>query len=499
MKNEQRTCATAGRLTTAMLVVLGAGCGGPVEEIVEPEIGAVVVTQWNDSTELFLEYPHLVAGQQTGNWAIHLTDRKDFKPVRSGTLTVAFSDGQGTTQTFTVDAPARDGIFLLDPSIERPGTYRVRLSLAGPQVTSEHELGQVRVFPTLNEAPLAEEEDAGAAIPFLKEQQWVIPFNVEPAVEGAVQRTVSAPGEIVPPDGAMVHVSTPVDGIVSTDANRTAPSVGHRVRRGDVLAVLAPTIQQGGFAQARGNVEDLQREVERATDLFAVGAIPKRRLDEALHDLDIANAELEALGGDVAGDYRVRLTAPISGVVSARSLVPGDLVQAGEILFTLVDPSSAWLRVQVPAALASRITREQPATFVVEGSDEVLTASSLLSVGTVLDPQTRTVPAVFEVVQAARGLVFGQLATAAVPVGETAIGIAIPDSAILDENGTPVAYVQTGGEEFERRPLSLGASDGLTTVVLSGIAAGEMVVTLGAYQVRLASLSGNEFAGSHAH
>lgn len=503
MSRQSRTRPVGGCPAPVVLVLFAAACAAPAEEPAEPEIGAVVVTQWNDSTELFLEYPHLVAGQPTGNWAIHLTDRKDSGPVRSGTLTIDFAS-QGASQSFTVDAPARDGIFLLDPRIDEPGTYSVRLSLESPQVTSRHQLPGVRVYATLEETPVQEEE-AGGGIAFLKEQQWVIPFDVQAAAERPVQRTVSAPAEIVPPDGALVHVTAPVDGIAATDENRGAPSVGQPVRRGEVLAILAPANQEGGFARARGQVERLEREVERASRLVAAGAIPRLRLDEARHALGIARAEFEAMAGNAgevaegADDYRLRLTAPIGGVIAERTLVPGDRVEAGEMLFTVVDPSLAWLRTRVPAALASSLAREEPASFVVEGSDEVFRASPLRSAGTVIDPGTRTVPAVFEVANDVLGLVFGQLATVAVPVGQAASGVAIPASAIVDDSGTPVAYVQTGGESFERRPLTLGASDGFATLVVSGISAGEMVVTRGAYQVRLASLSGNEFAGSHAH
>jgi hypothetical protein len=84
-------------------------------------------------------------------------------------------------------------------------------------------------------------------------------------------------------------------------------------------------------------------------------------------------------------------------------------------------------------------------------------------------------------------------------VGEVERGVAIPESAVLDENGTPVAYVQTGGESFERRVLTEGASDGAFVLARGGVSAGEWVVVTGAYQVRLAGLSGNEFAGGHAH
>jgi cobalt-zinc-cadmium efflux system membrane fusion protein len=86
-----------------------------------------------------------------------------------------------------------------------------------------------------------------------------------------------------------------------------------------------------------------------------------------------------------------------------------------------------------------------------------------------------------------------------VPLSGIERGLAIPDAAVLDENGTPVAYVQLGGESFERRVLTLGPSDGMWVLVRDEIAVGEMVVDAGAYQVRLASLSGNEFAGAHAH
>ena len=66
------------------------------------------------------------------------------------------------------------------------------------------------------------------------------------------------------------------------------------------------------------------------------------------------------------------------------------------------------------------------------------------------------------------------------------------------EDGQPVAYVQTEGESFERRPLGLGATDGSYTLVERGVEAGEYVVTTGAYQVYLASLSTGEI-GDHGH
>jgi membrane fusion protein, heavy metal efflux system len=482
-------------LATAGLL---AGCGLGRTHDDELEHPEVVVTQWNDSTELFLEYPHLVAGEATGNWAIHLSNMKTFKPVTEGVLSVRFLQGGREVRQFTVDGPARDGIYLLDPVIDQAGSYEVQLALAGAQVSSLHVIPEVRVWADAGELPYDEEEEDGG-IAFLKEQQWVIPFAVQPAREQAVQRAVVAPGEIVARDGSLAQVSAPVSGIAAAVPNRSAPSVGEFVRAGQVLAVLNPTAGEGGYARSRGELERLEREVARAERLYAAGAIPQRRLEEARHDLQIARAEMRAIGGGGAdGDFRLRVTAPISGVVAQRSFVPGGRVEAGEPLFVVVDASTVWLRVQLPAAAASALTREPNPTFTIEGTDRSFETSRLVSVGTVLDPQSRTVPAVFEAPNPGGMLRIGQFARATVPVGGTVTGVAIPNSAIVDDNGTPVAYVQTGGETFERRVLTLGERDATRTVV-AGIRPGEMVVTTGAYQVRLASLSGGDFAGGHAH
>lgn len=484
-------------LLGAALFALPACGGGDAAE--EPEHPSVVVTQWNDSTELFLEYPHLLAGEATGNWAVHLSDMTNFKAITEGVLTVRFLQNGREVKSFTVDAPARDGIFLLDPVLEQPGSYQVQLALSSPQAKSTHVLPDVRVWADESELP-AEGEEADGGIAFLKEQQWQIPFAVRPAREQQVSRAVSAPGEIVAPDGALAQVSAPTSGIALAASNRGAPSVGQPVRAGEVLAVLNPTAGEGGFARARGDLERLEREAARAERLYAAGAIPEKRLEEARHDLEIARAEMRAIGGGATdGDFRLRVRAPISGVVAQRSFVPGGRVEAGEPMFTIVDPSTVWLRVQLPPGAAASLPRDARVGFTVDGIARTFETAGLVTVGSVLDPETRTVPAVFRVENPGGTLKIGQYARATVPVGGTVTGVAIPNEAIIDDNGTPVAFVQTGGETFERRVLTLGESDAMHAQVIQGIRPGEMVVTTGAYQVRLASMSGEGFAGGHAH
>lgn len=489
---------SGGALAVAAALVLAA-CGGEEAAEAEREIPSVVVTQWGPATELFLEHPELVAGRQTGNWAIHLTEMRGFKPITAGTLTVRFLQGGREVKSFTIDKPARNGIFLLDPLPPPPGTYEVRLALRSPQATGEHVLPQVRVHPSLDALPAAEEEEAAGGISFLKEQQWVIDFAVEPATERDVARAVSVPGEVVPVDGAQALVSAPASGIATAEANRGAPSVGARVRAGQVLAVLSPTSEEGGYARIRENLERLEREAARARRLSEAGAIPRRRLEEAEHELAVARAEARAMGGGPDADYRFRVRAPISGVVTQRSFVPGGRVAAGEPLFTVVDPGRVWVRAQLPPADASRLSAGATATVTVEGDPRTFPAARLVSVGGAVDPRTRTVPVVFLAENPGGALRIGEYVRASVPVGGTVRGVSIPSRAVLDDGGIPVAYVQVSGETFERRRLRIGASDGTVTEVLEGIKPGEMVVTTGAYQVRLASMSSTPMSGGHAH
>ena len=76
---------------------------------------------------------------------------------------------------------------------------------------------------------------------------------------------------------------------------------------------------------------------------------------------------------------------------------------------------------------------------------------------------------------------------------------AIPDTAIVDFEGRPAAYVQVSGETFIKRDLELGIRDSGFVQVVGGLSKGERVVTEGAYAIRLASVAGAIPAHGHAH
>lgn len=472
---------------------------------VATELPRHAMTLWNATTELFLEHPTLLAGQATGNWAIHLTRLADFRPVTEGVLTVRFLASDREVASFMLDAPARAGIFLLDPVVAEPGSFRVELSLSSSNLASVHNLPAVTVFADAAAVPVEAEAETAGGIGFLKEQQWATAFSVAEVREEELARAVPAPGEVRARDGALAEVSAPVTGLARAEDNRGAPSVGERVRAGQVLVVLAPVSGEGGFARSRAELARLEREAARTRRLVDAGAVADRRLEEVERELAVARAELAALGvtpetgATEPGDFRYSVRAPISGVIAERAFVPGRRVEAGTSLFTVVDPSVVWLQVHLPPEEAGHLSAAGPLPFHLEGSDEHLVARRLVAVGSVLDPATRTVPALFEVENSSEALRIGQYVRLFVPIGSGQRGLTIPTRAILDESGQPVAFVQREGESFERRRLRLGASDGPDTLVLDGLRAGDRVVVDGAYQVRLASLSTTAFSGGHNH
>lgn len=193
------------------------------------------------------------------------------------------------------------------------------------------------------------------------------------------------------------------------------------------------------------------------------------------------------------------IRAPLSGVVASRTLTPGSRVDAGAELFTVVDPSVVWLEVRVPASEAGRVSPRSQATFQVAGSEAVLPVSRTVSVGSVIDSVSRTIPVIYEVTNRDGALKIGMHAQASVGTARKAAGVVIPSSAILDEDGRSVVYVQPEGERFEKREVQPGGAGEGRTVVLSGVKAGERVVTGAPYQIRLASLSTSVPAEGHAH
>lgn len=470
----------------------------PAADAPAPAGGAI--TLWTDSTELFMEHPALIVGAPD-KFAVHLTDLTDFAPLRSGRISLTFRprDG-GAPLTVVQETPRAPGIYGPAPTFTRAGTYDLTIMVDSPQAKDSISVPGLVVYATVADAPL-EEGGAESGISFLKEQQWKTPgFATASAVRGEVAATFDASGVIEPEAGRWAQVSASVSGLVDASGVATSPVPGQRVTRGQSLAVLAPSLGEAGgaaVAEARARLREAQDEFDRAQRLYAAEAVPQRRVHEAQNRLTAAKEAVAGYGSDEGG--RVTVRSPISGVVAERRVTPGSRVEAGAPLFTIVDASVVWLRVNVPAARASEVSRASGVEFQVEGSARTYRAQRVVSVGSVIDSMSRTVPVLLSVPNADGSLKVGANARVMVRTGRRESGVTIPASALLDEDGRAIVYVQPEGESFEKRELVLGGREGNRVLVRSGLAVGERLVTGAAYQVRLASLSTSVPAVAHEH
>jgi len=327
------------------------------------------------------------------------------------------------------------------------------------------------------------------------------------AAESAVMAAqVDVPGHVIANEDRTARVSAPAEGRVMAVGAQT----GDRVTRGQVLVTLLSPQASGVRAeQAKAAAEIASREAalsyarsarERAERLLEAKAaarqdVERARADEQLAAAALAQAHAEAertstavtqLSVDTAG--RMILRAPIAGVVIARDAVPGSVVQAGAPLVTITDPSSLWLDLAAPEAVAVTLRPGATVRFVTATFPDDRFEARIRTVGAALDPQTRTVPVRAVVPNVHRRLLPGMFVNVAVEVSPPTSGVRVPDAAVqlLDER--PVVFVArpgaAGAVTFERRDVALGAKADGRTQIVKGVAPGELVVHEGAFAVK---------------
>jgi RND family efflux transporter MFP subunit len=295
--------------------------------------------------------------------------------------------------------------------------------------------------------------------------------------------------------------------------------LGANVSRGQELARLLPPASAPGDlpqlqlaqAEAQTAVALATRDRERAERLMSAGAAPAKRLDEARSAEEQAKARYAAAeaslaqynaaraGGaaDAEGTFLVR--APVSGVIARRNATTGANVSVGTVLFRVVDASQVHVVGQVPEGEAARARLARAAEIEIAGQPDRLPAGRLISIGKVLESQSRTLPITFALDNRTLGIPVGQAVFLHLLMDTTPTRPVVPAAAVVDDAGRPILFVQREGETFERRAVTLGPRSGDLVQITEGVKPGDRVVTKGAYLVRLASLSTSVPAHGHVH
>ena len=260
------------------------------------------------------------------------------------------------------------------------------------------------------------------------------------------------------------------------------------------------TLREQNAKSARDleEAELAQRKAE--ADVTAAEAL-KKTYDRARKQLSERPRAVEP-GSELPA---VALKAPIAGVMTAVNATVGAHVHTTEPLFTLLNTDTVFIEAQLPEADLGRLGPSRGATYETPAAPgtfvPILGAGGgrLVALGSTVDAKTRTVPLVYEVPNPDGRLRIGMALNVYVETTHSAEALVVPVTALVEEDGRTIAFVQVSGETFAKRDLTLGMRDGAFVQVLAGLAAGERVVTKGAYAIRLASVSATLPAHGHAH
>ncbi|MBL8166757.1 MAG: efflux RND transporter periplasmic adaptor subunit [Acidobacteria bacterium] len=317
-------------------------------------------------------------------------------------------------------------------------------------------------------------------------------------------QTLDVTGRLSMNEDATVRVGTFVAGRVT----RVLATVGDTVKKGQALVYIHShelLDARANDAKARAMVTEKEKqlayakaELERAERLLEAKAISKREQAHAVANVVAATGELEQARAELtrASEWLEHLTVPhdshddiviyasASGVVLQRLVTLGTVVAENADLMTIGNVSTLWAIAEVPEAQAAFIRLGQAVELTLPAFGEDRLSAKVVHVGTALSPETRTVQVRCLVNNPSGKLrpeMYAKISltgSAAQPV------IAIPREAVQEVQGEQVVFLSVGEGAFEKRAVQMGREQKGQVEIVSGLSAGERIVTRGGFFIK---------------
>ncbi|MBI4953041.1 MAG: efflux RND transporter periplasmic adaptor subunit [Myxococcales bacterium] len=313
---------------------------------------------------------------------------------------------------------------------------------------------------------------------------------------------VTAPVRIVYDATKVARVNARSPGVVRS----LFVDVGTKVVKGqDLVAIDSPEVgaNRARIGAAKARVALAQENHERAGRLVASGIESRKTLRDAEQELATAQAEHAALGASLAvfgaggrhGVGAYTLTAPLGGVVTERNATLGELVAGEGVLVEIVDPSSVWAELDIAETDLGLVAVGQLAVVRIASLGERAERGAIGFIAPAIDPHTRTAKARVPLANADGALRANMYGDARIAAGASRTSVTVPRAAVQRARGADVVFVQVAPLEYELRRVKLGARDPERVEVLRGVAAGEAVVTTGAFLLKTETLKESIGAG----
>ncbi|MBX7248935.1 MAG: efflux RND transporter periplasmic adaptor subunit [Caulobacteraceae bacterium] len=247
---------------------------------------------------------------------------------------------------------------------------------------------------------------------------------------------------------------------------------GSYVRQGQLLVKLNDRLLRAQLASAQATVNQTAAALSRARELNAKGYLAKAALDTAVANAATAQAGLAEARARLD---QTNIRAPVSGQITARSVVKGQIVTAGAELFRLVRQGQIELNAQVPQAQLALLRPGM--TAAVTGDQQPPTTGSVRLITPQVDPQTRLGLARITLPPGS-GYRPGDFARASINVGSQP-ALVVPQSAVVFRVNQSGVYVIGADNHVRFTPVTTGLRQG-GLVAVTGLRPGQKVVVSGA-------------------
>lgn len=278
---------------------------------------------------------------------------------------------------------------------------------------------------------------------------------------------------------------------------------GTAVRKGQAILSLASSSLSDGnvAAKAKYAYENAKKEYERMETLVGDKIVSAKDFEQARLNYENAKVAWEAVAGKQTANG-VSVVSPINGYLKNLQVKEGDYVTVGQPLATISQNGRLVLRAEVSEKYYNYLPSIQSANFRTPYDNVTYKLSDLrgrlLSYGKASDTNSFYVPVTFEFDN--KGAIipgsFVEIYLLTAPMQNV---ISVPVSALIEEQGVYSVFVRVHEEAYKKVPVTLGADNGSEVQILSGLKAGDEVVTVGAYQIKLASASNAIPAHTHNH
>ena len=268
---------------------------------------------------------------------------------------------------------------------------------------------------------------------------------------------------------------------------------------------------QGDTQAAKVALEAEQKLYDSRQDLYKQGALPRKDLDQAAvaltqakNQYELAQRHLDALMAvskqqelkSAAGQLQSakgkylgaaaqlsysEIRSPISGVVTDRSLYPGEMAAAGTPLLTVMDTSSVIARAHIPQDQAALLKLGDKATITVPGEEDPI-EGKVTVVSPALDPNSTTVEVWVKADNPKGRLRPGTSVQISMLARAVQNSLVIPAAAVLTSpDGSNYVMVAGSDNKAHQKAVKTGIRQGDQVQILEGLAEGERVITSGAY------------------